>query len=181
MSKINGGCRPGAGRKAAFQGEQTKPVRVPESQLKVVLSFLEAYRQRNGSCLTTDERFAYEVEISRLKNGLADGVDFLQTSFRPIPFINHKINALKTVLEEPRPTCLKRNVLDQLQVSSYYSPAGLPWELSSFFKDKKIGFQSKPLIPLPATSKGTDIHQYQLSLQEVDNLIEFLLNAHHDL
>lgn len=177
MSKINGGRRPGAGRKAAYRGERTKPVRVPESQLSVIQRFLEAYRQRNDAGLTADERFAYEIEISRLKKGLADAVHYLETSFRPIPVITQKINAFKTVLDERKPIPIKRTVSNQLQVSNSYSPAGVPWELSTLLKDQKIIFQSKPPAPLPAASKDSDIHQYQLSVEEVDNLIEFLLNA----
>jgi DNA polymerase V len=46
-STEHGGYRPGAGRKpgsGAF-GEPTTPVRVPESQVETVVSYLDAYRQ----------------------------------------------------------------------------------------------------------------------------------------
>ena len=45
MSKhpSHGGSRSGAGRKSLY-GEASKPVRVPESQVETVLSYLEAYK-----------------------------------------------------------------------------------------------------------------------------------------
>lgn len=43
----HGGSRPGAGRKpgSGTFGEPTQPIRVPESQVPAVVSFLDAYRQ----------------------------------------------------------------------------------------------------------------------------------------
>lgn len=47
--KNHGGFRLGAGRKCSY-GEQTKPVRIPESQVSAVLKYLELYRQRKAQC-----------------------------------------------------------------------------------------------------------------------------------
>jgi len=54
-----GGRRPGAGRKSGSGtfGEQTKPVRVPESQLPAVLRFLDEHRARRIEQVVMDSVF----------------------------------------------------------------------------------------------------------------------------
>jgi DNA polymerase V len=59
-SSKRGGYRPGAGRKPGsgpFR-ELTKPVRVPESQVPTVLSFLQAFRDRHSEAPTLGEIYS---------------------------------------------------------------------------------------------------------------------------
>uniref|UniRef100_UPI0039F66771 LexA family protein n=1 Tax=Sulfuriferula sp. GW6 TaxID=3345112 RepID=UPI0039F66771 len=47
-SPLHGGSRPGSGRKSLY-GEATKPVRIPESQVETVLSYLESCKKSRSS------------------------------------------------------------------------------------------------------------------------------------
>lgn len=59
MTPSHGGKRPGAGRKSRF-AEPTRPVRIPESQVEVVLDFVRA-RAGQGK---TRLRFVLPVEVA---------------------------------------------------------------------------------------------------------------------
>ena len=60
-----GGHRPGAGRKpgSGLYGEPTSQVRVPDSQVPVIVDFLEAYRNRHSEPSAVDE--VYRPAVSK--------------------------------------------------------------------------------------------------------------------
>ncbi len=178
MTNKNGGYRKGAGRKSTYPGEKTKSLRIPESQIQVVQNFLEAYRQRQNDklVLTTDERFSYELEIGHLKKGLLDAIHYLNTYFDHIPVVRQKSVNLKKFLEAPKKTKLKKTSFSTWKAENYNS-AGAAWELSGIIEAEEIILRSTPPEKLPDYYKNTDPHSYKLSLQTIETLIDFLLEA----
>ncbi len=179
MNKKNGGLRQGAGRKAVFSGEKTKPIRIPESQIPVILSFLEVYRLRKEiepSSITVNEIFAYELEIERLKEAVSDVIDFLRTSFRKIPVITQQINALESILETRAKNLDAKTGISQWS-HKYYTPAGAFWKLSGRLENQKVIFSSESPISQRNQEQNKGIHNYSLTKESIDTLVEFLLST----
>jgi len=179
MTNKNGGIRPGSGRPRTYKGEKTKLVRIPESQASAILDFLDAYRRRGNAPLTTGERFAYEIEIRRLKQSLLDAIAFLKNAFRPIPSIHQKINDLQHELDKPRPVASDTPPVVHSWEKKTYTPAGAFWQLSATVTGQHVVLYSAPPPALPSASKST--HLYQLSLEDTDALIAFLLSTRPSL
>lgn len=78
----HGGSRPGSGRKSQY-GEATKPVRVPESQVETVLSYLDSFKKSHSSrALLPGEKIEFEPAPMAW-----------DTPRRPIPLMSYQIKA----------------------------------------------------------------------------------------
>lgn len=174
METKNGGSRPGSGRKSSFPGEKTELLRIPESQVPLIRSYLDAYRQRKAERVNAEERFVYALEVSRLKMGLIEAINYLKTYFSHIPIVNQKINYLQQFFDYDK-SDPKRVASDSWETDGHL-PSGVPVKLSLSQKDKKLVFSSEVIV-----SSKKESHQHKLSLQETDELIKFLISMRQSL
>lgn len=175
MERKNGGARTGAGRKSTFHGEKTELIRIPESKTTLIKTFLEAYKHRKEDTVGYEERFAYELVISRLKMVLDDTIRFLKTSFRPIPVITQKINVLQDAVDNTKVALVTpcSPALEWEHIN--YSPAGFQNRLLAKVENKRVRFSYHSDLRLKYESQSETKHA--LTLKETDALIAFLLNA----
>ncbi|MDE3022702.1 MAG: translesion error-prone DNA polymerase V autoproteolytic subunit [Pseudomonadota bacterium] len=62
-----GGFRPGAGRKPGYGsfGEPTHPIRVPQSQVKIILDYLTAYRKKENTSVESCDILPLAMDTPR--------------------------------------------------------------------------------------------------------------------